>query len=199
MARPAKYSVELILDAALALFVEGGPRAVSAAGVAKRLGAPNGSVYHRFGSRIALVAALWNRTVTRFQFGLYGALAHEDPREATFSAVHHVISWCAANPCDAELLMAGPTAIAPGLWPQEALEARNKRTRQLLQAVKTLSERLNLPVARVTFVLAVIPYTAVRRHLLQPDPVWGELALEAVRALLERPALPQFDDEQEQV
>lgn len=48
MGRAARYSEDGMLDAAAALLVDGGPPALTAVGVARRLGAPSGSVYHRF-------------------------------------------------------------------------------------------------------------------------------------------------------
>ena len=57
------------MDAAMRLVAEGGPNAATVAGIAGALGAPVGSIYHRFKSRDLLLARLWIRTVKRFQVG----------------------------------------------------------------------------------------------------------------------------------
>ncbi|NOX28486.1 MAG: helix-turn-helix transcriptional regulator, partial [Actinobacteria bacterium] len=56
MGRRPKYSSDQILDAAASLLAADGPTALSVARIAARLGAPSGSIYHRFGSRDVLVA-----------------------------------------------------------------------------------------------------------------------------------------------
>ncbi|WCD85969.1 hypothetical protein KPP03845_102310 [Streptomyces xanthophaeus] len=47
----------------------GGPDAVTMSAVAQAVGAPSGSVYHRFAGRPALLAEVWLRTVEAFQEG----------------------------------------------------------------------------------------------------------------------------------
>ncbi|MGI8552143.1 MAG: TetR family transcriptional regulator [Dehalococcoidia bacterium] len=75
MARSAHYDQERILDAALQTASRTGPRAASIAALAAAIGAPTGSIYHRFRSRDLLMAELWLRTVERFQAGFLAALA----------------------------------------------------------------------------------------------------------------------------
>ena len=53
MAPPRKHETDVILDAARALVLEGGPRAASVAAIAAASGAPAGTLYHRFGNREA--------------------------------------------------------------------------------------------------------------------------------------------------
>lgn len=53
--------MERMLDAAAALLREGGLAAVTVASVAERSGTSNGALYHRFGDRGRLVAALQER------------------------------------------------------------------------------------------------------------------------------------------
>ena len=47
--------------------------------IATSVGAPVGSVYHRFASRDVLMAELWLRTITRFQDGYLAALSCPGP------------------------------------------------------------------------------------------------------------------------
>jgi len=66
MPRPARYTVDELLDAAAALLTDGGPTAVTMSAVARAVGAPSGSMYHRFPTRAALCGGLWIRTEERF-------------------------------------------------------------------------------------------------------------------------------------
>jgi AcrR family transcriptional regulator len=75
MGRPAKFNTEQILDATAQLVAEGGPGLATVAGIAERLGAPTGSIYHRFNSRDLLLARLWFRTVRRAQEGFVAAIS----------------------------------------------------------------------------------------------------------------------------
>ena len=57
MAPPRKHDTDTILDAARALALRDGPRAVSVAAIARESGAPIGTLYHRFSSRDGILAA----------------------------------------------------------------------------------------------------------------------------------------------
>ncbi|KKC02727.1 helix-turn-helix domain-containing protein, partial [Mycobacterium nebraskense] len=67
MAPPRKHETDVILDAARALVLAGGPRAASVAAIAKTSGAPAGTLYHRFGNRDGILTAAWLRALERFQ------------------------------------------------------------------------------------------------------------------------------------
>ena len=55
-----------MLDAAEALAVEGGVKAVTIRAVSERAGISNGAIYHAFGSRGGLVGRAWVRAARRF-------------------------------------------------------------------------------------------------------------------------------------
>ena len=80
MAPPRKHDSDGILDAARTLVLRDGPRAASVAAIARESGAPVGTLYHRFGSRDAVLAAAWLRALERFQAGALAAGADPDPR-----------------------------------------------------------------------------------------------------------------------
>ena len=63
MAPPRKHETDVILDAARALVLDGGPRAASVAAIAKASGAPAGTLYHRFGNRDGILTAAWLRAL----------------------------------------------------------------------------------------------------------------------------------------
>src|SRR6478736_1547123 len=107
MPRPARYTVDVLLDAAADLLAADGPAAVTMSAVARSTGAPSGSVYHRFPTRAALCGELWVRTEERFQDGLIDALvAEDDPQQRCVSGALSIVAWCRAHPVEAEVLLA---------------------------------------------------------------------------------------------
>lgn len=77
----AKFSSEGILDAAAdEILLHGADATIGA--IAGRLGAPTGSIYHRFASREELLVRLWLRSVGRFHEHYLKAGDHPDPQRA---------------------------------------------------------------------------------------------------------------------
>ena len=193
MARPAKFTDDEILDAALRQVTDGAGATV--AGIAAAVGAPTGSIYHRFPSRDVLLARLWLRTVAGFQDGLVAVLADQDPAEAG-RRTRSATSWSglattrsrpscscstAATTCSPT---AGPTrcATAPPRSPSSSTTpcattraAGSDRSRRSAQR-------------RAAFAVVDIPFAAVRRHLAAgeaPPPMLDDLVVRAHDAVLE--------------
>ncbi|MBJ7287275.1 TetR/AcrR family transcriptional regulator [Williamsia sp.] len=103
MARPQKFSVDQILDAAGQACVEHW-RDTTITHVAAIVGAPTGSIYHRFASRDALFGALWVRSINRFHEGLLVASTIDDPRDAMAALARHIPQFCRENPHDAKAM-----------------------------------------------------------------------------------------------
>jgi len=103
VARPAKFTADQILDAARDVAVEHW-RDTTIAHVAERVGAPVGSIYHRFPSRDALFGSLWARSIRRFHRGLLVAAEIEDPRAAMAAMARHIPRFCRENPADAKAM-----------------------------------------------------------------------------------------------
>src|SRR5215468_10793464 len=104
MGRPVLHSATKILDSARAL--DDGAAAATIGAIAAVSGAPAGSIYHRFGSRDALMAELWIRAVRRSQDIFVAALESEDqPVEAAVAAGLSIFDFAAAAPEDARLLV----------------------------------------------------------------------------------------------
>lgn len=181
-----------MLDAAGALVVEGGARALTTSAVARALTAPSGSVYHRFRSRDHLGASLWMRTVERFDAEVVvGTGAAGPPVEVAVAVARHVVEWSATNPTDAFVLTRFRREdLVDGAVPEElASRARALGERQRT-AIAGLAERLGRPSHLVSFAVAGIPHAAVRRHVGggRPIPVWVADAVEgAVRGALAGP------------
>lgn len=120
VARPAKFSDDDVLDAARDAVAAHG-RAASIAQIAATLGAPVGSIYHRFPSREHLMAGLWLRSIGEFHAGLLAASEAVDARDALLRSALHVSRFCRREPATAlaltlyrqpELLAAAPSGLA---------------------------------------------------------------------------------------
>ena len=97
MVRGSKFDPAEFVDAALVLLSEGGPSAVTMSAIARRSGAPTGSIYHRFPSRSAVVAAAWLRALTAFAGQVEAALKPG-------AAAAALVTWSRAHPREARAL-----------------------------------------------------------------------------------------------
>ncbi|NVI88443.1 TetR/AcrR family transcriptional regulator [Actinomadura sp. BRA 177] len=180
MGRPAKFTEDQILDAALAVTAEDGPAAATIGAIATRLGAPSGSIYHRFGSRDLLLATLWTRCAHRFQEGFVAALAAGDAE----SAALHTPRWCRAHLDEAAVLLLYRRQDLVGEWPDRFADLNRDST----DALNAFADRHpGLDHERLVFATVDVPYGAVRRHLLArrpPPPTVDILITTACRAVL---------------
>ncbi len=195
MARPAAFTDDQILNAALALLAAGGPGAATIAAISEATGAPVGSIYHRFASRELLMARLWMRTVAAFQRGFIQAMADEDPEQAAVGAIDHVVGWAREHPAEMRVLILYRREDLAARWPEE-LGRELAGLRRDLEAALHDHARARYgrddedAVARVTFALVDIPYAAVRRYVLTRDmpAAVGEVLVPTCRfALADRP------------
>lgn len=175
MGRTAKYTEELILDAALALVSEGGAHHATVVAIAARLGAPSGSIYHRFTSRDLILAKLWIRTVKRFQVGFLDALALDNTTEAATKAVTHTLEWSTEHHDEARVLTMYRREDLVALWPNELGEELLTLNDQVKQSLLTFTKRhLGVITTETTgmarFALIDLPYTAARQAILSNTP-----------------------------
>jgi AcrR family transcriptional regulator len=175
MARPAKFTSSDILDAAAKLVAQGGPRLATVSTIAENLGAPTGSIYHRFASRELLLARLWIRTIRRAQAGFLEALALPDLDRAARMAATHIPRWSREHLDEARVLLLYQRADLAARWPDELGEELATLNVQVEQALEAFTRRRygrltanNLQ--RVTFALVDVPYAAARRYLLASKP-----------------------------
>ncbi|MDN5764385.1 MAG: TetR/AcrR family transcriptional regulator [Humibacillus sp.] len=174
MPRPARFTHDDILDAALAGVVNEGPR-VSVADIAHQLQGPVGSIYHRFSSRDALMVRLWMRSVERFQAGLAPLALIPDPHEALIAMARHIPQFCRAHQDEATSLT---------LFRQDRL--LDECPDELLDVVATMNDTVIALLADVTrrrysrvterhlhcvrMATVVAPYGLVRPYLGGPIP-----------------------------
>ncbi|MEU8134036.1 TetR/AcrR family transcriptional regulator [Streptodolium elevatio] len=192
MARPARFDADQLLDAAVRLAAATGPGGVTMSAVANDVGAPSGSVYHRFPGRPALLAEVWLRTVERFQEGYFKALDTDvDARQAGRAAARHVVSWSRAHPEEAAVLLYGAGDFGRAHWPKEHVhraEHGNQRVRTALAALaEALGAKARQDTECVELALIDLPLSLVRRHLRAGEPLPAhaeDLAEECATALL---------------
>ncbi len=196
MAPPRKHQTDVILDAARALVLDGGPRAASVAAIAKASGAPPGTLYHRFGNRNGIVTAAWLRALERFQakaMAAHADTAMESALDTATAMAVAAISFARDLPEDARLLL----TIQPGdLLDGEPDAAFRKKlaamNAPLTERMGELARRLygsgdGRCVDAVARAVADLPYAVVRRHAHdEPMPSWLEADVAAsARAVLE--------------
>jgi len=188
----------VILDAARALVLDGGPRAASVAAIAKASGAPAGTLYHRFGNRDGILAAAWLRALERFQaraMAAGGATPEDAALETAVAMAVAAISFARELPDDARLLL----TIRPGDLLDAEPDAAFRETLAAMNAplnerIRTLARQLYgrsnpRSVDAVARAVADLPYAVVRRHAYdEPMPKWLEADVAAsARAVLWAP------------
>ncbi|MFI5689722.1 TetR/AcrR family transcriptional regulator [Streptomyces sp. NPDC051636] len=192
MGRPSKFTEDQFLDAALRLVSAEGPDAATVAAVAEALGAPVGSVYHRFDSRDLLLAKLWLRTVRRFQSGFLQALASDDLDEAALRAALHVNTWARGHLDEARVLLLYRREDLAARWPAELGDEVATVNAAVFDALRDYASRRYGSadpehVQRVTFAVVDVPYAAGRRHLLAgeaPPTLVDDLVAVTCRCML---------------
>jgi AcrR family transcriptional regulator len=97
-----------ILDAALRAFVDKGFAGATVAEVRERSGASTGSIYHHFGDKEGIAAALYVEALRDYQRGLHAVLDRErDAERGVKALVRHHLRWVASHPDLARFLLAG--------------------------------------------------------------------------------------------
>jgi AcrR family transcriptional regulator len=175
MGRPAKFTRDQILDSAARLVATEGPTAASVTAIASELGAPSGSIYHRFESRELMMAELWIRTVRRAQPGFVLALAQSDLGVAAHDAVLHIPRWSRSNLTDATVAVMYRREDLAARWPAELGAELATLNQPLEDAIDRFARRLSEAggtptTAEVVFALIDMPAAAVRRYLLRGRP-----------------------------
>jgi AcrR family transcriptional regulator len=167
MGRNAQFKNEEFVDAALRITADHGPAAVTIAAVAREVGAPVGSVYHRFLSRDVLMAEVWLRVVQSFQETFLSALKKGEGLEAAL----HTPRWVRQHPAEARiLLLYRREELVAGAWPEE-LKKKVLAIKCRLDggirsyAVRTFGKVGREGIDRTVFALIDVPYAAVLRYI----------------------------------
>lgn len=167
MGRPTKHSSDAFIDAAIEIFADSGLRAVTLQAVAERVGASNGSIYHRFGERPSLLASMWLRAAESFESAFRDRLHHRTI-ETSVEAAAWVVDWCRQNPAEAHVLNAGEQAFGPDSWPAEARSVATSRPgihAEISGHADTLHDLTTATHEQIVFTLVDLPLAVVRRSL----------------------------------
>lgn len=122
-----------ILNAALACAAEGGVDAVTIDGVRARCGASVGSIYHHFGNRDGIVAALFFDIFHDQSRGVQAQLDTAQSVEAGVQAlVTGYLDWVVAQPERARFLFQARGAVAAGPRMTDLAEAALGRNQALV-------------------------------------------------------------------
>ncbi len=115
-----------ILDAALEAFDEKGYAAATIDDVRSRSGASVGSIYHHFGGKEQLAAALYVRALASYQEGFLAALRRHRAAEAGVkAAVEHHVDWVSGHRALARYLLER-SAVDVDRASGEALREQNR-------------------------------------------------------------------------
>jgi len=167
MGRDAHFTNEQFIDAALKIASGQGPAGVTIAAIAGEIGAPIGSVYHRFPSRDVLLAEVWLRVVSSFQESFLQFLE----RGAGLEAALHTPRWVRRHPAEARIiLLYRQEELVTGGWPEELKVKALELKRSLEGAIagftaRTCGKSGRKEIDRAVFALIDMPYGAVIRHV----------------------------------
>lgn len=176
MPRPSRFSEAEIVDATAALVAAGGPGAATIGAIGAALGAPSGSIYHRFASRDALLARLWLTKAAFFQDRFVAALADPDAAAAGRAAALSLPRAARADFAGARImLLHRRDDFLTGDWPRDMAADAARLKRQVDAALAAAARRLfgsaRARSLRVTtFALLDVPFAAVRRHVAAAEP-----------------------------
>ncbi|OLB99141.1 MAG: hypothetical protein AUH30_05830 [Candidatus Rokubacteria bacterium 13_1_40CM_68_15] len=171
MPRAAKFDEEQILAAAGRLIAAHGPSGATIAAIARAVGAPTGSIYHRFDSRDVLLASVWLRAAATFQDSFFEQLAGPTPREAGLAAALYMAQRVRENPREARLLLLHRREdFVDRGWPPAMRRRAEQLGRQVETELRAFSRRLcgsehARTVRIVAYAVLEAPFAAVRRHI----------------------------------
>jgi AcrR family transcriptional regulator len=188
VAKPALYSRDEILDAVVRAAHERG-HAATVGDVTSTLGAPSGSIYHRYSSREELFISAWMREVRRFQSTLASVRAVEDPIEAIVATGLLVPRFCRAHPAQARMLTLYRYAHVMADPPPSLAAELAVLNEPVAAHIATLAKRRHGRVRKRGLALVALaardtPYGMVRGLIGNSIPTWmDEPIAAAVRAI----------------
>lgn len=175
MVRTARFSEDSFIEAATALVADGGPAAATMQAIARRVGAPTGSIYHRFESRSAILGAAWNAAYASFT-GALAPLLHEGrARDAALA----ILPWSGEDDRRARfLLLNDPLTLFEDAPPPAPLRAELDRLEEAFDgafracvAARGDGTLRDEELARAKFLIFDAPIAILRPHLLKGGPL----------------------------
>ena len=182
MGRKPHFSNEQFYTAAMNRITECGPELVTVASIAEAIGAPVGSVYHRFSSREMIMAGLWLSIAESFQKGFLEILNAGD----CIAASLYTPQWVRRNPIESKiLLLYRREELIGGEWPEQVRERAEELEQELRSGLNSFVKKQfgrysGQNIRRTVFALIDVPLASVRRHL-ENDETPPEYVDELVR------------------
>jgi AcrR family transcriptional regulator len=182
-----------ILEAALRCFTRSGYARASIEDVVRESGASVGSIYHHFGGKEQLAAALYVEGLAGYQRGFVTTLEHDhaNAEEAVKAVVAHHLRWVEANPELARFLLSSREAEVV----EASRAALGELNRDVFAATRLWLGRWRGALREMPFGLLhpvlIGPSQEFARHWLagrvresidEAEPVLAEAAWKAVRA-----------------
>jgi AcrR family transcriptional regulator len=195
MGRRALFDRSHMTGAALRLVAERGPQAVTVAALAKEVGAPTGSIYHRYRSREQLLADLWMDVVEGFQQGFVDKLAQAHDIEGAVISACYMVDWVREHALESRLLLLHRRQdfVDNNRWPPEFAERAAALEPQLGGALRAFGERAfgrtdAETMTRLRYALLDAPFGAVRPYVQarkRLPAIVEELVATTARAVLQ--------------
>jgi AcrR family transcriptional regulator len=188
MGRKAYFKNEEFIDSAINIIAEEGLGALTIAGLATRITAPIGSVYHRFPSRDALVAELWLNIIESFQSEWLKILQTDGRRATVFC-----MEWVRNHPNEARvMLLYRIDDLTSGDWPKDLKKRAWRIAEELHEAIAAFTKKqfgrvTDEYIDRTLFAIHDAPMGILRRYLQDnkiPPKSVANLILETYDALM---------------
>lgn len=171
--RTAQFSREQIVDAAFGIVAEKGPTGASISGIGKAVGAPTGSIYHRFSSRDVLLGEVWLKAAEAFQSGFADRINAGGDGPLDDGLITYLPRRVRRHPAEARiLLLHRREEFLDEKWPDAIKNRAGRLGRQYSDLHRNLCRRIcdrNDPAAQgiVRYAIAGAPIAAVRPYLEQ--------------------------------
>ena len=194
MPRASRFDEEQILAAAGRLAATHGPAGATIGAISRSLGAPTGSIYHRFASRDVLLATVWLRTAAAFQDAVFERLAGGVPRNAGLEAALYMAERVRKDPLEARLLLLHRREdFVDRGWPATFRRRAAQLAHQVETELHAFSRRLCgredvRTVRMVAYAVIEAPLAAIRRHVAakeNPPPSVNLLIRATYEAVME--------------
>jgi len=148
-----------------------GPSGATIGAIGRAVGAPTGSIYHRFASRDVLLGGVWLRAAAEFQNAFFEQLNGAPPRAAGLASALYMVRRVREYPDEARLLLLHRREDFIGRgWPGRLRRRAEELGRQVETELRAFGQRLcgrgdARTVRLVTYAVIEAPFAALRRHV----------------------------------